>query len=159
MFNNFNLSELFLYSNILYNICMNNDTITVISLVLLSALAYSAPIMWIKGSTHMTSCISSCFSLLTLLIYAIFIKGHSINEIDNDRFKRLIFTGFLYGLGLIMYVEAIKYNKVSLLSLQTIGIFVLTSLISFFIIGEEANSQKLWGIIIVVIGCILLIKG
>ena len=52
-----------------------------------------------------------------------------------------------------------KYNKVSLLSLQTIGIFIVSSVIAFMILGEEANRTKWLGIGVATIGAILLICG
>jgi uncharacterized membrane protein len=138
---------------------IDQDVLKVIFLVLISAMAYALPMVWIKGTTPMTSCITSLFSLITIGIYALLIKGHRLGEIEGQRFKRLMLTGIIYGIGLICYIEATKYNKISLLSLQTIGIFVISSMIAFMVFGEESSKTKWMGILVVIIGALMLING
>lgn len=138
---------------------MDEESIKVIILVLISALAYALPMVWIKGSTHTTACISSLFSLITLAVYTLFIKGHSFGELDGDRLKKLIITGVMYGLGTVLYIEATKYNKISLLNLQTILIFLVSTLMAFMVLGEESNRKKIIGIIAIIVGIFIFIKG
>ena len=138
---------------------MDGDTFKVIFMVVISAMAYALPMVWIKGSTTLTSCITSLFSLSTVGLYALLIKGHSLNEIDSKRLQKLMITGLLYGIGLITYIEATKYNKISLLNLQTIMIFIISTLITFMVLGEEANKTKWFGVAVIIIGSLLLICG
>ena len=131
----------------------------VLTLILASAVAYSVPFMWIKGNNPMTSCISSSFSLLTILIYAIFIKKHTINDVSPDKFKKMIVTGILYGIGLICYIEAVKYGKHELLKFQTIFIFVISFIIAYLMFGEKMNTVKVLGLLAMLGGMYALITS
>ena len=140
---------------------MQTETYNTIFLVILSAIFYSIPLIWINKVklNGATACISSFFVLITILIYAFLIKGHSISEIDNDSFKKMIISGIFYGLGLLFYIEAIKYNQPTLLNLQTIFIFILSTLIAFMVLNEISNVWKIFGITTVIVGTALIVCG
>ena len=136
-----------------------NDTITVFLLVFLSAIAYAIPIIWVKDINISTSIISSLFALITLAIYALFFKNQSVTNISNDIFMKMIISGFCYGLGLLLYIEAIKYGKFTLVNLQTVLIFIMTTLIASKLLNEEINGVKIIGIILTIIGIVILAYG
>lgn len=142
--------------NIIFNYSMN-DTCTVFLLVLISAIAYALPMIWVKEINTMTACVSSLFALLTLATYAFIIKGHSISELDTDIITKMLISGFFYGLGLLLYIEAIKYGNITLLNMQTVLIFVLSTAIAFLLLGEEATTCKIGGILVALLGAGLLI--
>lgn len=134
-----------------------NDTLTVFMLIFLSAIAYAIPIIWVKDINISTSVISSLFALITLATYAFLFKNQSITNINNDIFMKMIISGVCYGLGLLLYIEAIKYGKFTLVNLQTVLIFIMTTLIASKLLNEEINSTKIAGIILTVIGTVILI--
>lgn len=136
-----------------------NDTITVFLLVFLSAIAYAVPIIWIKDINISTSVISSLFALITLAIYAFLFKKQSLTDISNDTYMKMIISGFCYGLGLLLYIEAIKYGKFTLVNLQTVLIFIMTTLIASKLLNEEINGIKIAGIVLTVIGTVILVCG
>lgn len=138
---------------------MKNNTHIAIFLVILSAIFYAGPLIWLDKVNLATSCISSFVALITIVIYAFYIKQHSIKEIGYDTLIKMIISGICYGLGLLCYVEAVKYNQPSLLNLQTIFIFLLSTIIAFMILEEKTNICKLLGIITIFCGSILLIYG
>src|SRR3989344_4311361 len=107
---------------------MENNIYCVLFLIALSGIFYSVPLIWIQDINPATACISRGVALIIILVYAFYIKNYTINDINNNNIVvKMIATGICYGLGLICYIEAVKYNKPTLLNLQTIFIFVLTT--------------------------------
>ena len=138
---------------------MDNSIYSVIFLIALSAFFYAAPLIWIKDVNPATACISSVVALIVMLVYSFYIKGYSVKDVDNNIVFKMIISGIFYGLGLLCYTEAVKYNKPTLLNLQTIFIFVLSTIIAFLMLNENSNTCKLAGIATIGIGTGLLIYG
>jgi len=138
---------------------MQSNIYIVIFLVLLSALFYATPIVWINDVNPAAACISSFIALLILVIYAFYVKNHTINDINREIIVKMIISGICYGLGLLCYIEAIKYNKPTLLNLQTIFIFIVSTIVAFMILEEKINKCKLAGIATIIIGSSILVYG
>jgi len=138
---------------------MQNNVYFVLFLVILSAIFYAAPMIWIKDVNPAAGCVSSFIALVILAIYAFYVKNHKISDIDNDLLVKMIISGICYGFGFLFYVEAIKYNNPTMLNLQTILMFIISTIIGIMILEEKMNICKILGIIIIVIGTALLIYG
>lgn len=138
---------------------MQSNIYFVLLLVILSAIFYAAPIIWIKDVNPAAGCVSSFIALIILAIYAFYIKNHSISDIDNDILIKMIVSGISYGLGFLCYIEAIKYNNPTLLNLQTILMFIISTIIGVIILEEKMNVCKMSGIVIIIIGTAFLIYG
>jgi bacterial/archaeal transporter family protein len=138
---------------------MQSNIYFVLLLVILSAIFYAAPIIWIKDMNPIASCISSFIALVILVIYAFYIKNHSVSDINNDILIKMIISGISYGLGFLCYIEAIKYNNPTMLNLQTILMFIISTIIGIMILEEEMNVCKVSGIVIIIIGTAFLIYG
>jgi uncharacterized membrane protein len=136
-----------------------DSTIIVITLILMSSLAYALPMLWIKNSNTLTSCVSTFFTLLVLIIYAFYVKKHDIEEIDKNTIKTMAIAGLLYGAGLLIYMEAIKYGKFNLMKLQTIFMFIISSIIAYGVFGEKINKEKIIGLGLIVMGTLLVVKN
>ena len=136
---------------------MENNNFNIIFLILLSACFYVAPFIWVKNVTPATACISNFFALLTIITYAFCIKNHCISEINSDVFKKMMISGICYGLGLLFYTEAAKFNKPSLLTLQTIFIFILSTIMALTLLDSSFNKYKLIGIVTIIIGSSILV--
>lgn len=136
---------------------MGSDNYNIIFLILLSACFYVIPLIWVNNVTPATACVSSFFALMTMIVYAFYFKQHCISEINNEILMKMMISGVCYGLGLLLYTEAVKFKKPSLLNLQTIFIFILSTIIAFSLLEAKMNVYKLVGIIVIIIGSCILV--
>lgn len=138
---------------------MQSNIYIVIFLVILSALFYALPIIWVNDVNPAAACISSFIALLVLFIYAFYIKNHTMDDINRDLIVKMIISGMCYGMGLLCYIEAIKYNKPILLNLQAIFIFIVSTIVACLILEEKINKCKMFGIGTIITGTALLVYG
>jgi uncharacterized membrane protein len=71
---------------------------------------------------------------------------------------KMMIVGICYGIGLILYIESVKYNHIDIINLHTIIIFVLSFIISYLFLNMEVNKWKVLGVVVIVIGILLVSK-
>jgi len=128
-------------------------------LTFVSSIFYVIPSAWIKDYNPVTAGIATIASLIFMMAYAFHYHDDTISSLTSDTVLRNIFFGLLYAISSIAYFEGIKYGKIHLLSSQSIIIFILSSLISFYVLGESINVYKILGLVLSTIGVLFVIFG
>jgi len=129
-----------------------------IMLIIISAIFYSFPIVWVKQSSHKTIIITSVSALVVIFLYGMIKSRNELFDIETDVLFKMLITGACYGIGLILYIESIKYNHIDILNLHTIIIFILSFIISFIFLNVKMNKSKILGILIIIIGIYIITK-
>lgn len=87
------------------------------------------------------------------------VKSHKISDLQQDVIIKMVVTGICYGIGLLCYLEAVKYQKPSLNNMQTVLIFIMSSILGYIMTLEKSNKCKNAGILTIVFGLGLLVYG
>ena len=123
----------------LYNIMKLINTLNLtIVLIVISAIFYSLPIIFIQQSNHKTILITSFTALIVVFLYGMYKSKDELFNIEQDILLKMMTVGLCYGLGLILYIESVKYNHLDIINLHTIIIFVLSFIISYLFLNMEA---------------------
>ncbi len=123
-----------------------------------TAIFYSLPMVWIKESSNKTIIITSISALLVIFLYGMIKSRNELFDIDTDVLLKMLISGACYGIGLILYIESVKYNHIDILNLHTIIIFILSFIISFIFLNTKMNKPKILGILIIIIGIYIISK-
>lgn len=138
---------------------MDIQTSQTLLFTFISSIFYVIPSAWIKDYNPITAGIATIASLIFMMLYAVNYHDHTFASLTSDTVLRNIFFGLLYAISSVAYFEGIKYGKIHLLSSQSIIIFILSSVISFYVLGEAVNMYKIIGIILSTIGVLFVIFG
>jgi drug/metabolite transporter (DMT)-like permease len=114
--------------------------------------------VWIKESSNKTIIITSISALLVIFLYGMIKSRNELFDIDTDVLLKMLISGACYGIGLILYIESVKYNHIDILNLHTIIIFILSFIISFIFLNTKMNKPKILGILIIIIGIYIISK-
>jgi drug/metabolite transporter (DMT)-like permease len=137
---------------------MESTLYTTLTLVIISAIFYSIPIIWLKDTNHKTILITSFSALIVVFLYGMAKSRNELFNIETPILLKMMLVGLCYGAGLILYIESIKYNHIDIINLHTIIIFILSFGLSYLFLNVEMNKPKLIGIFITVIGIWLVAK-
>lgn len=135
----------------------NTLTLTII-LIVISAIFYSLPIVFLKEFNHKTVLITSFTALLIIFLYGMYKSRDELFDIQPDILLKMMTVGTCYGIGLILYIESVKYNHLDIINLHTIIIFVLSFIISYLFLQMEMNKWKIIGVMTIIIGILLVAK-
>jgi drug/metabolite transporter (DMT)-like permease len=137
---------------------ITNTLALTLILIIISAIFYSLPIVFLKETNHKTILITSFTALLVVFLYGMYKSKDELFNIEPNLLLKMMIVGACYGLGLILYIESVKYNHLDIINLHTIIIFVLSFIISYLFLQMEINKWKVIGVIVIILGILLVSK-
>lgn len=90
-----------------------------------------------------------------------FLKRATFFNINMERkafMMRLLFGVFLYGLGAILNIVALKFLPYTLVFPLTSITYIWTMLISYFLLKEQISGRKIIGVLLIVTGAFVLVS-
>jgi drug/metabolite transporter (DMT)-like permease len=137
---------------------IKNTLYLTVLLIVISAIFYSLPIVLLNQSNHKTILITSFSALIVIFLYGMYKSKDEVFNIEPYLLLKMMIVGICYGIGLILYIESVKYNHIDIINLHTIIIFVLSFIISYLFLNMEVNKWKVLGVVVIVIGILLVSK-
>lgn len=144
--------------NLNYIMKFENTLYLTLLLIVISAIFYSMPIILLHETNHKTILITSFSALIIIFLYGMYKSRDDVFNIEPILLLKMMAVGICYGIGLILYIESVKYNHIDIINLHTIIIFILSFLISYLFLKMEINKWKVLGVLIIIIGIILVSK-
>lgn len=137
---------------------IENTLYLTVLLIVISALFYSMPIILLRESNHKTILITSFSALIVVFLYGMYKSREDVFNIEPILLLKMMSVGICSAIGLILYIESIKYNHIDIINLHTIIIFVLSFLMSYIFLKMEINKWKVLGVLVIIIGILLVSK-